>query len=716
MKKLITLFITCLLGTIASWAETGDITALPYTLNYASSDDPTTPFDKGTVATGTNVTAFYPGRNNTATAYFDTDDVADERTPYTLSTNEVVTLSFTAYHGWWAYAGGGTISFVNSDGTVLAGYTYNNNSTQVTDVTIGGSTVSDFTAFGCQSAFNASGSANGFTGSNKPYLAAEASNPKITITITQTGYVTFSIKVTNPKSGNVDRTFSAQMPSTVKTDLAKITFASTDSRSGGEDRSFAINNLSITSEISQATYYGYTINYLYDENTIKSVQGQAEAGTVISAANPVTVDNVKYYAVDGATLSLTVGTTESANVLSVNLREAGKKTVSVNAVAGSEVLQTWSGERIEGNDAANIYFNRAVKYGDDYYTTPRTGSYFAKSMSYTSSDVNVDYTHDESIVYYAETENMNISGDVSIVGANAERASGGNWRRVGKSTSVYTDQLTPGVYKIEIYGRNQSSSADAELSLQTYDGSTFTDTEKTFTLGKAATGEVTIENVELGNAASFAIVNTSADYVSNISLDYVIVYKTGDVEQITITASGYASYVTTNALDFSDVDGLTAYQAVNKDDEKVMLEKVTEVPAETPIIVKGTAGETYSIPVGTCNTELTGNILNGSSTTGYTVEDGYAVYALRASTGKMHPVNAGVTIPAKKAYLKLSGVNNAKALTLCFVEEEEEATAIATATADTQEKAAKFFNAAGQQVSKNYNGMVIDENGNKYIK
>ena len=135
-------------------------------------------------------------------------------------------------------------------------------------------------------------------------------------------------------------------------------------------------------------------------------------------------------------------------MLSVNLREAGKKTVSVNAVAGSEVLQTWSGERIEGNDAANIYFNRAVKYGDDYYTTPRTGSYFAKSMSYTSSDVNVDYTHDESIVYYAETENMNISGDVSIVGANAERASGGVWRRVGKSTSVYTDQLTPGVYTV----------------------------------------------------------------------------------------------------------------------------------------------------------------------------------------------------------------------------------------------------------------------------
>lgn len=717
MRKIYTLLMLCIMGTVASWAETGDITALPYTLNYTSGAA-TTPFDLGTVATGTNVTAFYPGRGNTATAYFDTDDVADERTPYTLSTNEVVTISFTGYHGWWGYAGGGTISFVNSDGTVLAGYTYNNSSTQVTDVTIGGSTVSDFTAFNCQSAFNASGSANGFTGSNKPYLAAEASNPKITITITQTGYVTFNINVTNPKSGNVDKTFSAQMPSTVKTDLAKITFASADSHSGGEDRTLAINNLSITSEISQATYYGYTINYLYDDNTIKSVQGQAEAGAVISAVNPVTVDNVKYYAVDGATLSLTVGTTESANVLSVNLREAGKKTVSVNAVAGSEVLQTWSGERIEGNDAANIYFNRAVKYGDDYYTTPRPDSYFAKSMSYTSSDVDVDYTLDESIVYYAETENMNISGDVSIVGANAERASGGNWRRVGKSTSVYTDQLAPGVYKIEIYGRNQSSSADAELSLQTYDGSTFTDTEKTFTLGKAATGEVTIENVVLGSAASFAIVNTSADYVSNISLDYVIVYKTGDVEQITIPDNdkGFGTYVTTNALDFSGVEGLEAYIAESENSSKVFVTKVEEVPAGTPIIVKGTRGATYSVPVGTCTTEITNNMLHGSATETHTVGLGEVVYAFNKSTGNLNLVNAGVVIPAKKAYfLSMDNGNDTnQAKEIAFFGEEE--TAVSSVNADVQKANARLFNAAGQQVTGAYKGLVIDENGNKYIK
>ena len=522
----------------------------------------------------------------------------------------------------------------------------------------------------------------------------------------------------NPISGNVDKTFSAQMPSTVKTDLAKITFASADSRSGGDDRTLAINNLSITSEISQATYYGYAINYLYDENIIKSVQGQAEAGAVINAANPVTVDNVKYYAVDGATLSLTVGTTESAHVLSVNLREAGKKTVSVNAVAGSEVLQTWSGERIEGNDAANIYFNRAVKYGDDYYTTPRTGSYFAKSMSYTSSDVNVDYTHDESIVYYAETENMNISGDVSIVGANAERASGGVWRRVGKSTSVYTDQLTPGVYKIEIYGRNQSATADADLSLQTYDGSTFTDTEKTFTLGKATTGEVTIENIELGSAASFAIVNTSADYASNISLDYVIVYRTGDLkETVTVATEGTSTYVTTYPLDFSNIEGLTVLIATGETEGYVVLSKVTQVPAGAPIIVKGEAGD-YSVPVCDATTYSGGltNKLEGSATASYTVAADDKIYAIKKDKSEFRPVAEGVVIPEKKAYFRSTYPISTNAKPFIIRGEEEDPTAVSTVEVVEAAKAKKFFNAAGQQVDENYKGFVITSAGKKIIK
>ena len=715
MKKLYTLLVLCLVGTMGAWAETGDITALPYTLNYVSGDA-TTPFDKGTVSVGTNVTGFFPGRNNTATAYFDTDEVDGERTPYTLGANELVTLSFTAYHGWWAYSGGGTISIVNSDGTVLFGYTYNNNSCNVTDVQIGGSTVSDFTAFGCQSAYNASGSANGFTGSNKPYLAAEESNPKVTVTISQSGYVTFNIKVTNPKAGNVDKSFSAQMASTVKVDLAKITFVSTDSRSGGDDRTLAINNLTISSEISQATYYGYTINYLFENNILKSVQGQAEANAEINAANPITIDDVKYYAGEGEATSLTVGTTESDNVLNVNLRKAGVKTLNVNAMIDGQVANTWSGERIEGDAASNIYFTRALKYNGKYYTTPRTSSYFAKSMSYSSSDADVDYTLDESIVYYAETEDMNVSGDVSNVGANAERASGGNWRRVGKITSVYTEPLEPGIYKIEIYGRNQSSSADAELSLQTYDGSTFADTEKTFTIGKATTGEVVIEDVELGSTASFAVVNTNADYVSNIALDYVIVYRTGDLtEQISVNSTGASSYVTTYALDFSEVEGLTALVATAESENSIVLEKVTEVPAGTPIIVRGTPSETYDVPVGTCTEPLAVNLLSGSPTESKSAGDySTTVYALKNTDGAFHPVAVTVTIPAKVAYLVSSFSGSVSAKAMVVLGEEE--TAVTAVEAAKETAGSRLYNAAGQQVGAGYKGLVIDENGKKYIK
>lgn len=510
--------------------------------------------------------------------------------------------------------------------------------------------------------------------------------------------------------------FEVSMPSNVGT-IAQFVLEGNINNTG---RYATLDNLKITT--TEGNYEvelpAYAINYIYGNNTIKTTKGNLAAGTKVEAENPIVIDNVKYFAADGASTSLTLSDDADKNVLNVNLREAGKKTVSVNAVAGSEVLQTWSGERIEGNDAANIYFNRAVKYGDDYYTTPRTGSYFAKSMSYTSSDVNVDYTHDESIVYYAETENMNISGDVSIVGANAERASGGVWRRVGKSTSVYTDQLTPGVYKIEIYGRNQSATADADLSLQTYDGSTFTDTEKTFTLGKATTGEVTIENIELGSAASFAIVNTSADYASNISLDYVIVYRTGDLkETITVATEGTSTYVTTYPLDFSNVEGLTVLIATDETEDRVVLSKVTQVPAGAPIIVKGEAGD-YSVPVCDATTYSGGltNKLEGSATASYIVAADDKIYAIKKDKSEFRPVAADVEIPAKKAYFRSTYPISTNAKPFIIRGEEEGPTAVSTVEVVEAAKAKKFFNAAGQQVDENYKGFVITSAGKKIIK
>ncbi len=63
---------------------------------------------------------------------------------------------------------------------------------------------------------------------------------------------------------------------------------------------------------------------------------------------------------------------------------------------------------------------------------------------------------------------------------------------------------------------------------------------------------------------------------------------------INVTAAGYATYCSKLALDFTDVEGVTAYRAV-LDASSVSFEKVEKVPAGEGILVKAEAGK-YTVP------------------------------------------------------------------------------------------------------------------------
>jgi len=721
MKKLFTLLTLCVLGTAFAWGESGDITALPFSVSYTA-DNAVAPFDGGTIIDGTNIDGLIPGRGNTITAYFDTDEVADQRTPYTLQTNETITISFKAFHGWWAYSGGGTFSILNSDGTALVSYTYNSNSTNVTDVSIGGSTVSDFNAFTCIAGYNANGNANGFTGSNKPYVTTEGYIPTVTITIDNTGYITFNITCTNPKSGNVDETFSATASNTT-IDLAKITLTSTDSRSGGDDRTLGINDLSISSEISETSSYSYTINYICGENIIKTVNAKAEEGAVITAETDVIWDGTTKYTVDdNATTQLTVTNNESNNILNVAYNLVNSSTATLEAYDSSNnLLKSWAETRYEDEDASYIYYTRVIYKDEKYYTTTaKNDNSYNYGISFAYGDATKTtptYTLDEDIEYYSESESMSKSRSTAtqIEGKVPERASGGHWYRIYPNAYVYTSALSGGVYEIELSARNEGSS-ESTLVIKTYDGTTLTETGNSATWASANNSVQTFSDITVP-AGSYIAIHNETSSNSGAALDYVIVRKTGELtEEITVNSTGISSYVTTNALNFSDVDGLTAYIATEETSTNCQLTEVTEVPAGTPIIVRGTASTTFNVPVGTCTELSTTNLLAGSATETHTVTSSETIYALSATYGDLRKVSTGVVIPAKKAYLISTIATSATAKSISFGNEEEDPTAVNSVSAEGGKTASKFFNAAGQQVDANYKGFVIDENGKKYIK
>ena len=169
-------------------------------------------------------------------------------------------------------------------------------------------------------------------------------------------------------------------------------------------------------------------------------------------------------------------------------------------------------------------------------------------------------------------------------------------------------------------------------------------------------------------------------------------------------------------MDFSNVEGLTVLIATGETQGWVELSKVTQVPAGAPIIVKGEAGD-YSVPVcdATTYSDNLENLLEGSATASYTVEDGDNIYAIKKDKSEFRPVAAGVEIPAKKAYFISEYPVNVNAKPYIIRGEEEDPTAVSTVEVVEAAKAKKFFNAAGQQVDENYKGFVITSAGKKII-
>lgn len=157
--------------------------------------------------------------------------------------------------------------------------------------------------------------------------------------------------------------------------------------------------------------------------------------------------------------------------------------------------------------------------------------------------------------------------------------------------------------------------------------------------------------------------------------------------------------------------GLTAYAVkVATDNSKVSATPFTGVvPAGKAVLVKGTAGQEYTLTPattaadGTFDTDLL-------ASDGTVPADGaqHFAFGTKNEVSGFKLVKSGVVIPAKKGYLL---IRNAGAKE--FFAFEGETTGIsAVETAPTAD--GNVYNMAGQRVSKNYKGLVI-VGGKKYL-
>lgn len=180
------------------------------------------------------------------------------------------------------------------------------------------------------------------------------------------------------------------------------------------------------------------------------------------------------------------------------------------------------------------------------------------------------------------------------------------------------------------------------------------------------------------------------------------------VVHVSISDAGYATFVTHADLDVSARTDVTVYAVERVESQVAHLAQLTQVPANTAVVVKGAQGD-YSFEANAGNTyaPLTNNLLKYSDTD--ITADG-TQYALLKPAGKpvgFYKGTIGTILKAGKAYLEVSG-SPAK-----FFGFNEEATGI-NSVKENQNVSNEVYNLNGQKLTAPVKGVNI-VNGRKVI-
>ncbi len=272
----------------------------------------------------------------------------------------------------------------------------------------------------------------------------------------------------------------------------------------------------------------------------------------------------------------------------------------------------------------------------------------------------------------------NVTMVTSKVSGNGYRWWGndGTLRFYNESKATFSVPTGYVITKIVTTGANFDSANPASLSSGTWTG---------------ASNEVTLSATNTHNIKTITVTYTTAT-------------------QAITPAYAKITYVTPYKMDFTNVEGLKAYVATGADAEGVTMTEVTAaVPENTPLMLKGTAGTTYNVPVAASATAPATNKLRAGD--GTTVFDGSTYDYLLYSDGKFYQIGSG-TIATNKAYLHLeSDPAGARALDIIF--DGAEASSISDAVKSV-EKNEGYFDLQGRRVAQPTKGLYI-VNGKKVI-
>ena len=189
---------------------------------------------------------------------------------------------------------------------------------------------------------------------------------------------------------------------------------------------------------------------------------------------------------------------------------------------------------------------------------------------------------------------------------------------------------------------------------------------------------------------------------------------TAPKQAVKIGSHGWTSLISDKNLNFEGIEGLNAY-AAKLNETTVTLNDVTEVPANKGIVLRGTASETYYVPVLASTEADIDTDLKGSATGAYALALGRYYYVLANKNGVegFYEYTGTAAIPAGKAFFETSSQIAEGKFSIVFADDETDGIR-SIENGELRTENSDYYNLAGQRVGKDYKGIVI-VNGKKML-
>lgn len=475
-----------------------------------------------------------------------------------------------------------------------------------------------------------------------------------------------------------------------------------------------INSITVSECKQDVPTVNYTLNYKFNENTIKTISGTGMVGAEISVPSVVYDDaNERYLTKESAPV---ITLKESGNDVTLDVRKPYSAQLNVETIVGGESLGTKNITLVETDDRTTDWsyvYSLYTKKGDKYYIVDNSASFGEKGTFNDGEVINktISYTKEASdVIFFAEAEsnsgeNLNYSnGADGVVTAQNKRNRG-----------IKVGLLQAGTYQFRgvITGKNGRS-----VVIREYIATGDEDIKNSTVYASLNSGEQNIE-FTIDKETDFIIngANSGNDKTNQSeNFDYVLVKRVlPATETIAVSSAQYATYATSYNLTVPSDENVKVYTVkVNAEGtaiEKTAIAAGTVIPAGTGILVNGAEGS-YDFAV-TSDEAATMENNDLVAATANVTSDGATYYALAMKNGKVgfSLVAEGVVIPAGKAYLKVSEASGAK-----FISMDGELTGIDNVKTEAASERDAYYTLQGLKTAKPAKGLYIHNGKTVIIK